>query len=154
MKLATISAAVTNGNRSVGMLSLIGSTREDYVGAAAQAPPPPFLASSLRPDERRGHGDDPPRVGARPAERERPAFGELPLPRLVASHDRGRVAILEITPADDLDLDRHRRRLGVGVKAGNSDPFYARTANNEPCAAARIAGMKQLACGVAIRELE
>ena len=62
--------------------------------------------------------------------------------------------VQKITPADDLDLDRHRRRLGVGVKAGDSDPFYARTANNEPCAAARIAGMKQLACGVAIRELE
>ena len=46
-----------------------------------------------------------------PVESERPTFGELDRSRLASGDDRGGVAVLDVAPAGELDLDRHGRGL-------------------------------------------
>ena len=59
----------------------------------------------------RADGGYPPGLLVGSVERERPALGELGRSRLASGHDRGGVAILEVAPAGELDVDRHRRGL-------------------------------------------
>ena len=56
-------------------------------------------------------GGYPPGLLVGSVEGEGPALGELGRSRPASGHDRGGVAILEVAPAGELDVDRHRRGL-------------------------------------------
>src|ERR1700761_8213483 len=100
-----ISAAVTIGNRSVGMLSLIGIMRRGAYGPllwagtrptgtpgrrCARARCPGREGRSLGQADGLAHGGDPPRLRLVAAQAERPALGEAGLARPAAGdHGRG-----------------------------------------------------------------
>src|ERR1700736_5330349 len=133
MKLAAISRTVTIGNRSVGMLSLIGITepggylvrgalrrgplgiRPRLIGPRLSHPAAALFGfgsrdpAGLRVADGGAHGRDPPRLRLRAIERERPTLGERRRPRLAPRNDRRRVPVLDVAPAGQLDLDDHRR---------------------------------------------
>ena len=91
--------------------------------------------------------DDPPRLRGVVGEGERPPLGEVRLACRVAGEYPGRVPVLDVTAAAEVDVDRHRRRLGVGVEAGDADLLQSRATDDESRLLARIAGMQQFTRG-------
>ena len=74
-------------------------------------PPQPAWDTSLGSAGGRADGRYPPGLLVGSVEREGPALGELGRSRLPSGQERGGVAILEVAPAGELDVDRHRRGL-------------------------------------------
>ena len=72
--------------------------------------------------------------------------------RLAAGEDGGGVAILDVAPALDLDLDRHRGRLGRGVEPGDPDPLDLWPSHDEPSAAGGVARVEELSDRLAVRD--
>ncbi len=64
--------------------------------------------------------------------------------RRAAAQHAGRVAVLDVTATPQVDVDRHRRRLRGGVERDDPDPLHLRAANDQPAAAARVAGVQHL----------
>ena len=120
---------VTNGNRSVGMLSLIGITRPRRLSRSAgrrRYRGPRLSAGRGAPTVTIRHGSDGVAV-----ERERPVLGEARRPRAAAREQLGRVAVLDVAPALDVELDRHRRRLRRRVEVRDPDLLYPWAADHQ-----------------------
>src|ERR1019366_5496134 len=150
MKLTTISPSVTNGNRSVGMLSLIGITRGGALQLPGSRAPEAPTALLLRLSDRRADRDDPPRLRGVPVEREDPVLAEARRARSAPGHDPGRVAVLEVAPPFDVHLDRPRGRLGSRIEVRHPDLLDPRSPHHETGLAARVSGVQQLARGFGV----
>src|SRR3984885_2773471 len=152
--LARISAAVTNGNWFVGMLSLSGITRgRAYAPCGALTLGRAYAPwGGSRLVCRRAHGAQQPGLPRVAVERERPALREPGGAGLAAGEDLRGVAVLEVAAAVQLDLDRHRRRLSARVEPGDADLLDLRTPDHEAGGLARGARVQEVPDRLPVRD--
>src|SRR5438270_11537923 len=101
-----MSPIVTNGSRSVGMLSLIGIMGQGRLCPAGTARRYPCAAAAMSDSaqaDRLADGGDPPRLCLVAGEAERPALGEARLARAAAGDHRRGVAVLNVAPPGEVD---------------------------------------------------